>query len=97
MLYVYIILGIIVILFITVVILAIGKYNSEVVNKELEYVSENYNVDEINEQNKILNESINVSTVKATPIKPVVQTQPVVQEKPVVQAQTVVETSSVVS
>ena len=97
MIFVYIILGIIVILFITVIILAIGKYNNEVVNKELEYVSENYNVDEINEQNKILNESINVSTVKATPIKPVVQTQPVIQEQPVVQEQTVVETSSVVS
>ena len=42
MIFVYIILGVIIILFITVVILAIRKYNNEEVSKELEYVSENY-------------------------------------------------------
>lgn len=49
MLYVYIILGIIIILFFTVVILAVRKYNNEVVSKELEYVSENYEVNDLKE------------------------------------------------
>ena len=87
MIYVYIILCIIVILFITVVILAIGKYNNEVVNKELEYVSENYNVDEINEQEKIVNESNDVTPTQ------VVSTEPV-QATPA--PTSVVETTSVV-
>lgn len=51
MLAVYIILAIIFILFITVIILAIRQYNNEVVEKELEYVSENYDVSEIDKSN----------------------------------------------
>ncbi len=89
MLYVYIILGIIVILFITVVILAIGKYNNEVVNKELEYVSENYNVDEINEQEKIVNESTDVAPTQAVSTEPVQATPaptPVVENPSVVES-----------
>ena len=54
MILVYIIIGIIIVLCITVAILAIRKYNNEVVSKELEYVSENYTVDEINEQQQIV-------------------------------------------
>ena len=47
MIYVYIILGTIIVLFITAVILAVRKYNNEEVSKELEYVSENFEVTDV--------------------------------------------------
>ena len=93
MIYVYIILGIIIILFITVVMLAIRKYNNEVVTKELEYVSENYNVDEINDHGKIASSESNITTnqaaqVESTPVenKAVAEQQSVVTSvKPALQ------------
>ena len=82
MIFVYIILGVIIILFITVVILAIRKYNNEEVSKELEYVSENYNVDEINDQNKIKDDLVtNQVSVTQTEVS---ETTQVVDNKQIV-------------
>ena len=76
MLAVYIILAIIFILFITAIILAIRKYNNEEVSKELEYVSENFDVDEINND-----ASVSTSEVKESvkPVEAVEVTQPPVE------------------
>ena len=84
MLAVYIILAVIFILFITVIILAIRKYNNDEVEKELEYVSENYDVNEIDKSNledtKAL-EPVKVETKEV--VKPVeVTPQPVVDNTP---------------
>ena len=86
MLYVYIILGIIVVLFITVVILAIRKYNNEVVSKELEYVSENYNVEEINEQDKIKDTLSTKNEVVSTTIEEPPKVQENIQTPSVIEA-----------
>ena len=82
MLAVYIILAIIFILFITVIILAIRKYNNEEVEKELEYVSENYDVDEIDKSNLEDTTQMTPVKVESTVIKPVVEA-PKVEAKPV--------------
>lgn len=66
MLAVYIILAIIFILFITVIILAIRKYNNEEVEKELEYISENYDVNDINNTESI-ESNVSTSEIKSAP------------------------------
>ena len=84
MLAVYIILAIIFILFITVIILAIRKYNNDEVEKELEYVSENYDVNEIDKSN--LEDTKAIEPVKVETqevVKPVeITPQPVVDNTP---------------